>query len=176
MIRHLVHNHKILLRQIGIVRLDQNHALAGISEVPAEIAEGISAVQDTRIIGHQMQRIFRNHQVPARRDRCALREPECDTVFEAPVAQINNRPAPVMQFDVLVVIIAENGVVHDFIDYHVANAQRLVRRTRRRTCKLVEIRRAVGETSHRHAVFLRGKTHCIHHGAVRGSEEYIFAF
>ncbi|OQA23974.1 MAG: hypothetical protein BWY59_02396 [Verrucomicrobia bacterium ADurb.Bin345] len=174
-IGHFVHHHKVLVRKARVVRLRQHDALAGFRQVALEVANRVPAVQHAGVIRHQVQRVLRDDEVAARGNRRARGEREGDSLDEPPVVERRRDGPLVVQFHVLVVVIAGDRVVHDLVDHHFPDAQRGVCGAGRPARQLVEVGGSVRVAPRGYGVLLGGKADRIHHPSVGRAEHDVLA-
>ena len=109
-----------------------------------------------------------HHQITISRDHGVVWKREADSIAELPTAQVHRARAAVVKFDILVVRIIADRVIHQFVDHHFADANARVGRARRPGKHSIKLSRAIRETTRCHAIFLCAKAHGIDHPRLGG--------
>ena len=166
LVEDLVH-HDHILRVVGH---GQGDAFPAVGERAGVVAHHLAG-REVGVVDQQARLVPRHYEVPARRDDRALRDREGDPVLELPQPHVHVARAPVVQLDVLLVVVLRDRVVHDLVDHDVADVERRVGGALRRRRQLVEAGRAVGIPAAGHAVLLRLVPDRVHHVRIRRPQE-----
>ena len=118
-IGHLIFDHQN--GRVGVERLwhRQREQFAVVRQLAAIIAHRVTAVQ-IRILGKYIRQIARHDQITVRCER-DIRKGERDARRELPAGQVHGVCAFVVEFNVLVVVVAADRLVHQFIDDNVTD-------------------------------------------------------
>ena len=135
---------------------------AAVGERAVEIAKRIRSGQNW-IIHQQSRGVLRDDEITFRRNCGAGGDGVLDSIRETPPAHVDGRRCAIVQFDILVVAVTTDRVIHDLVDDHVRDTQTPVLRSGRFRLEPVKARRAVGRTAHRNAVLLRAEPNGVDH-------------
>src|SRR5580765_5938388 len=136
-------------------------------EIAAEIAQGVGASQRD-VIGQQMGGILGHDQVRVSAQHGVGGKGEINAVAEQPTAEVHRGGSLVVEFDVLVVVVAGNRRVHDFVDDHIGYQDIAVGRARGARLQPVKFVRAIGIAAGGNAVLLSAELHGIEHASAVG--------
>src|SRR5262249_31152503 len=98
-------------------------------------------------------------------------EGETHRITQLPPAQVDGFGTAVIQLNVLVVIVAADGVVHQFVNHYVAGANAPIGSSGTKSVQTVKLVSSIGPASHGHPIFLTFKLHGIQHAALVGTLE-----
>ena len=140
----------------------QGDPLARIRERPGIVPNRVVGVQ-IRIIRHQVRGVLCENKVTVGGEDGIRWKSEIDPVGETPIGQINRVGPRIIKLHELIVVIAGDGFVHNFIDDNALAPNFPIRRARGFGGQPLEGRPAVWNPPHGNAVLLRLKQERIDH-------------
>ena len=153
----------------------QRDALAAVGQGALVIADGVGRRQ-IPVAGQEVGEVLRDDEILAVGEYRIFWNRIVDAVQETPTAKVYGSGAAIVELDVLVIVIAGNGAVHDFVDHDRIVARRAVGRARRARRHAVPRPGAVGPPAHGNAVALGFVRDGIDHaGLVRVHQVNAFA-
>ena len=167
---HLVFLHVNGVGPIIGLGLGQGEQFALVREFAAVVAVGVAGVE-IGVIGKQIGRVLSHHHVAIGTNERVGRKRVRHSCRELPAGQIDRIGPLVVKFDVLIVVVAADRVIHQFVDHNVADHNRAVVRPRRVGRERVKIVRPVRPAPIRNPVGLRPKLHRVQNPAAVGLDE-----